>query len=368
MLRSPPVRRPSPRIVAVVVTYNRKELLLECLRALARQTHPLERVVLVDNASTDGTVEDVERSGIADRLRLELVQLRRNGGGSEGFHYGVREALQRPSDWIWLMDDDCEPRDDALERLLAGETAADPATVALAPAVRDPEGRVLPMHRGHITSRPFRAPMCALRQHDYGRTRAACDFSSFVGPLFRTEAVRRAGPPLREAFIRFEDLEYSARMRPLGRMWLVPDSVVVHKEAVPVTGTDLRTLWRDFSIPSRFDDQWKNVYGLRNVVFAGRRHGFVTWSIVLSYVLVQVARTIAFDERKLRTSFLIAMYAYDGWQGRFRNVPPGRWGEVAASRAVPPAVNARALRYDAEVAQPARALSAVTAAPATPAG
>ena len=348
------------RVTTVVVTFNRKELLLECLEALARQTHPVERIVLVDNASTDGTVEAVEASGVGDRLALDLVQLTRNGGGSEGFHYGVREALEGESDWIWLMDDDCEPADDALERLLASPAAAEAGRAALVPVVRDEHGSLLPMHRGHITPRPLRAPIQAVSDEDYARAETDIDFCSFVGPLYRTDAVRAMGPPLREAFIRFEDLEYAARAAEHGTMRLVTSSLVVHKEAVPLTGSDLRTLWRDFSRGGgTFGGLWKGVFGIRNVVYAGRRHGFVGPLAAASYAAVQIVRAALFDERKLRTAYLYTLYAYDGWRGLFRNPPPGRWSRLAephGPRGLVAAVNREALRYDVDVATPARRL------------
>lgn len=350
------------RVTAVVVTFNRKELLLECLEALARQSRPLDRVLLVDNASTDGTVEAVEASGVGERLPLELLALQRNGGGSEGFHYGVREALAGSSDWLWLMDDDCEPADDALERLLGAPAAADPGVGAVVPAVRDPRGRLLPMHRGRITPRLVRAPMQAAAEAEYDRDEVDLDFCSFVGPLYRTTAVRAMGPPLREAFIRFEDLEYAARLRPHGGMWLVPASVVVHKEAVPVTGSGLRDLWEDFSRGGAFKGLWKGVYGTRNVIFAGRRHGFVGALAAWSYVVLQLGRAAAFDDRKARTMYLYALYAYDGWHGRFRNVPPSRWAAVGDDWRMAATINREALRYDVDVAAPVRAIGSGVAA------
>ena len=63
-------------VVAVVVTFNRRELLVRCLEALAAQTRPAVRVVVVDNASTDGTLEHLEASGVADRLEVDYVRLR----------------------------------------------------------------------------------------------------------------------------------------------------------------------------------------------------------------------------------------------------------------------------------------------------
>jgi hypothetical protein len=205
------------------------------------------------------------------------------------------------------------------------------------------------MHRGRITPRLVRAPIQAAADAEYEQAEVELDFASFVGPLLRTSAVRAMGPPLREAFIRFEDLEYSARLRPHGAMRLVPGSVVAHKEAVPVTGSDLRTLWTDFTRGGAFKTQWKGVYGLRNVIYAGRRHGFVSAAQAWSYVLLQLGRAAAFDERRLRTMYLYALYGYDGWRGLFRNVPPGRWAGVAGGRDVVRAINREALRYDADV-------------------
>ena len=92
---------------AVVVTHDRKQLLLRCLESLAGQTHSLAGVTVVDNASTDGTEEALIASDVRGRLPLDYLRLTRNGGGAEGFHYGLMAALATGAEWIWLMDDDC---------------------------------------------------------------------------------------------------------------------------------------------------------------------------------------------------------------------------------------------------------------------
>src|SRR6185295_14348754 len=99
---------------AVVVTHNRRDLLLACLDALAAQTHALEGVTVVDSASTDGTGEALAEAEVRRRIPIDYIRLTRNGGGAEGFHYGLRAALDSGAEWIWLMDDDCEPAPDAL--------------------------------------------------------------------------------------------------------------------------------------------------------------------------------------------------------------------------------------------------------------
>ncbi|RCU32358.1 glycosyltransferase, partial [Acinetobacter baumannii] len=74
-------------------------------------------------------------------MRIDYLRLTRNGGGAEGFHYGVREALREPrADWLWLMDDDCEPAPATLADLLAHPRASEPDTALVAPIVTAPDG------------------------------------------------------------------------------------------------------------------------------------------------------------------------------------------------------------------------------------
>ena len=126
---------------AVVVTHNRRELLLACLRALARQSRAVDGVTVVDNASTDGTREALSASGLGEQLTLGYLRLARNGGGAEGFHYGVSAALPdeldaRPVSQQWM---DTVPDTRLLERARAGDEVAFQALV-------EPHRRPLQLH------------------------------------------------------------------------------------------------------------------------------------------------------------------------------------------------------------------------------
>ena len=106
----PPAPTP-PRVVAVVVAYNRRDLLLEVLDALARQHTALARIVVIDNASTDDSAAVAAAAGPL----VDLVVLERNTGGAGGFAAGLAVALERHSpDWVWMMDDDTIPTASAL--------------------------------------------------------------------------------------------------------------------------------------------------------------------------------------------------------------------------------------------------------------
>jgi GT2 family glycosyltransferase len=103
----------------VVVTFNRKELLCECLDALLSQTSPLGSIVLIDNASSDGTTELLAEKGYLENEIIDYIRLPINSGGAGGFHEGVKRAYEAGFEWLWLMDDDVEPMPAALEKMLS---------------------------------------------------------------------------------------------------------------------------------------------------------------------------------------------------------------------------------------------------------
>ncbi len=216
------------QVVAVVVTHNRRELLRQCLEALRAQQRAPDRVIVVDNASTDGTGEMVAREASwADLERLDV-----NVGGAGGFQAGLRAALQAGADWIWLLDDDTIARPDALQRLLGARDRLRglPDPMVLASRVEWRDGRAHPMN------------MPILRRRDVAHLVACCETgvlplraATFVSFLVSRTAVQRHGLPLKEYFVWADDIEFSARILRTDRGYLVPDSVVEHRTPRPHT-------------------------------------------------------------------------------------------------------------------------------------
>jgi GT2 family glycosyltransferase len=341
---------------AVVVTHNRRALLLACLGALANQTHPLEAVTVVDNASTDGTGEALAASELRELLPVDYLRLERNGGGAEGFHYGVLAALRTDADWIWLMDDDCEPAPDALATLLRAPRASDPTAMLLAPLVETPEGEILPLNRGWLRPRWFKAPLVGLEPAHWARDELRVEHVSLVGPLVRAEAARRAGPPRRDFFIWFDDLEWTARLGRLGGLWLIPASRIVHRDERPLTDVSATALARDLLRKQTFDGMWKRVYGLRNILWTGRRDGWFTPARAITFTAVAGLRALVSGPPRLRALRLTLLYARDGWRGRFRNVSPDHWQGLADAPDPLGYLSAHALEYRSEVDTPVRRL------------
>lgn len=213
----------SPRVVAVVVAYNRRDLLVEVLEALAVQRHPLARVVVVDNASTDDSA-DVARA--AGEL-VDLVSLPRNTGGAGGFAAGMAVALDRHEPgWLWLMDDDTVPTPDALAALLTAVEGTD--VVAAGSRVVWTDGTEHPMNTPR--AKPFVSK--SERVAAARRGGVAVRSTSFVSMLVRADVVREVGLPIADYFIWNDDFEYSTRVLRGRRGLHVPASVVVHKTKV----------------------------------------------------------------------------------------------------------------------------------------
>ncbi|GGT73810.1 glycosyltransferase [Actinomadura citrea] len=220
-----PRGRGGPSVTAVVVTYNRRDLLDEALTALGAQTRPPDRIIVVDNASADGTA-----AMVAERFPgADLLALPRNIGGAGGFGAGMARGMGGGADLLWLLDDDTVPEPEALQALLdarrkaaAGEDGP-PALVASRVVWTD--GRDHPMNTPRPKPRATAAESRLARAAGCVPIRSA----SFVSALVDATAVRERGLPVADYFLWNDDFEFTTRLLRGRRGLLCPGSVVVHK-------------------------------------------------------------------------------------------------------------------------------------------
>ena len=106
------------KIIAVLLTRNRKDLLQEGLRGLFNQTVPIDKILIVDSVSTDGTFETLNNKGILKRSNVKYIKLKDNKGPSGGFAEGIKHAMKENPTWVWILDDDIFPQETCLENLL----------------------------------------------------------------------------------------------------------------------------------------------------------------------------------------------------------------------------------------------------------
>ncbi len=239
------------KLTVVVVTYNRLEFLKKNLKSLCGQTRKPAEIIVVDNASTDGTKEFLAEFGKKHGL-IHVVRLSENVGGSGGFARGLKEAIDRGADWVWMMDDDAIPFPDALYEIEKVMRTVPEKTGVLLSRITDKEkisksDLIIPAIKG-----------------------------TFVGFAVRKEAVKKVGYPDSSFFIYADDYDYSVRIRKAGFDILkVNSSIIFHRD-----WARQRKLFK-FPFVKPKIPSWKTYYLVRNTLNAARH-------IKIFYLVVKV--------------------------------------------------------------------------------
>ena len=242
----------------IVVTYNRKKLLKECLEALLKQSYKNFEILLIDNASTDGTREYV--ADLIDGKKVQYFNTGANLGGAGGFNFGVCESLKHDYDYLWLMDDDSVADDPkALSILVEKAVFLKDDFSFLAGLVKWTDGSLCAMNFPTIDNIGWRT------KYDYYREDLVpIATSTFVSFFANMKLVRKVGLPIKEFFIYGDDWEYSLRLGKEKQGYMVPSSVITHKMASNVAA-DVADC-----APERIG---RCFYDYRNRAFVFRTHG-----------------------------------------------------------------------------------------------
>jgi len=283
---SPPVTLPitseSRSLVAVVVTYNRLDKLQATLaRLLEAAPEHLSAVVVVDNASSDGTGD-----WLAAQMdpRLHVLTNAANVGGAGGFEAGMKHAVGAlDPDWIVVMDDDAHPSPGALA---AFHGPARPDDTAIAAAVFFPDGRICEMNRPSVN--PFWAPGVFLRTLVRGRDgfhipydayeaggMRQIDLASFVGLFLSRRMIREVGFPEGKLFLYGDDVIYTLRLRRCGLKMAFDPSVRFEHDCSTFQDDRKRA----------FRPLWKAYYSYRNgLIMYHQAAGLLFWPLLLLLV------------------------------------------------------------------------------------
>lgn len=245
------------KIAAVVVTYNRFDLVKRTISALQSQTRTLDAIIVIDNACTDGTSEWLDNQS-------ELFVIHQdNLGGAGGFWRGIKEAYGRGYDRIWCMDDDVFPREDCLEQMLKHSDN----TIGIICPRRIMNGKTFVAESKTVNlSNPFK------NTFDYKLTRIEIEKNSvvdiegmsFEGPLIKRDVVEKIGLPNKDFFILYDDTDYSYRTILAGyRVLIIRDAIMDKYCYTPNPGTN--------SIKIR--NKWKIPYHIRNSAYFCHKYG-----------------------------------------------------------------------------------------------
>lgn len=229
-------------IAAVIVTYNRKQLLKKCIYHILGQSAGGVDAIIIDNASTDGT-EEMIRNVFGDNENVIYVNTGSNLGGAGGFSFGIKWAAQKNYQYLWIMDDDTIPEKDALEEFLKVDKLLDGNYGFLSSYAKWIDDTPCEMNVPRL-SLTWRENIAGQFENSIIRL----DTASFVSLFLKAEVVYKVGLPVKEFFIWGDDVEYTKRISKLYPCYFVYKSQVVHEmgsnKATTIIDTDEERLGR----------------------------------------------------------------------------------------------------------------------------
>lgn len=277
-------------VAAVVVTYNRKELLHECIRALLNSKEACD-VIIIDNNSTDGTKKYINDL-LSKNDNIKYYKLKENVGGAGGFANGMNIAVMLGYEYVWIMDDDTIVNDDSLGELLTKAKIVDYNFGFLSSTVNWIDGN--PCKMNIQTEKKSFDNNIELENNGLKPVTAA----TFVSLLFKSSVVIEEGLPIKEYFIWGDDKEYTTRISNKYNCYNVIDSVVTHKMKSN-EGSNIKT-----DSIERID---RYFYAYRNDFVTAKRSGFFS---ILIYIMGFVLNTfrVLFSLGEKKTKRLKVMF------------------------------------------------------------
>ncbi len=226
-------------IIAVVVTYNRQSLLENCINALRNQTRKIDQILVINNGSTDNTEKWLQNQPDVDFVTQENV------GGAGGFHTGIKTAFERGFSWIWLMDDDGFPKEDALEILLEGDN--EELCLRNCAVINKDDQKTFVWKTGNHVS-VDEVKECVIKNVAH----------PFNGTLLHRKIIERVGFPKANLFLWGDETEYFYRIIRKNKIPYYTKTASIHYH--PASAYSYKNDWN-------FSNNWKMYYYVRNRFF-----------------------------------------------------------------------------------------------------
>lgn len=224
------------KVIAVVVTYNRRQLLSECIDALRRQTRKVDAIFVVNNGSSDDTEAWLQAQPDIDYVTQQ------NLGGAGGFARAIQTGYVRGYHWIWCMDDDGLPKEDALEHLLSAEN--DELRLLNCAVINKEDRKSFVWKTGNLKT----------IEEAEGKDIPGVGHP-FNGTLINHRIVARVGVPRQHLFLWGDETEYYYRITKKNNIPVATVSKSIHYH--PASAFSLTKDWD-------FESGWKMYYYIRN--------------------------------------------------------------------------------------------------------
>lgn len=303
--------REDMRICAIIVTHNRPNFLSRLLDALIQQTRPPDFYIVVDDLDSPNV-----KAIIANKLsggKFRYLRMSRNFGLFGGLYIGLKEALKLGYDAMWLLDDDCVPEKDALEKLV---------TIVIKKGLRN-----CVIYPAHIDDHGYFTEPVAIKAYQgqwFILERLSKEFKGKlfettggpnIGPLLMRQVIELAGLPRPDLFFCGE-YEYFQRIHRSGcKIYRYFDAVIYHK----------RHKFKRIRLPSgrttyvSIVPLWHDYYEIRNYIFTikyqkGWKDFFYHLLALPLYIIIKVI----FNDKRLRRLIILIKAVADGISGNLK--------------------------------------------------
>lgn len=252
-------------ILSIIVTYNRKVLLEECINSLKKQNNVSTDIFVVDNNSTDGTEKMISEK-FPD---IFYVNTNKNLGGAGGFNYGIKKAfnLKKKYDYFWIMDDDTIPNNNSLYEIMK-VVGKDANFGFISPKTIWKDGSLCLMNRQSDLEKKLIDANT--------RNMTKLKRCTFVACFLNTKAILDVGLPIKEFFIWADDTEYTQRISEKYNCYYAGDSIVVHK-MTQNTGVNIEN--------DNFERIDRYFYLFRNKYYIAKKEGIWGYLWYHKYIL-----------------------------------------------------------------------------------
>jgi len=266
-----------PIVHAVILNYNGFEDTNNCINSLKKIDYPNIKIIIVDNASTDGSYEKLKQ----EFSEIPVVVTEFNMGYTGGMNAGAKFALKNETDYILLSNNDMLYEKDFLT-VLVQKMEYDHRIGIVSP-------KVLYMHDKNMIYcagadfKPFRCGAVnmfkGMSAHEYGNEQREISSAEGSCLLIRKDVFDKAGFYNDKYFIYFEDIDFSDRVRKYFKIFYEPRSIVYHKTGAGLT-------WQDFS-------PFYYYYFSRNrLIYFSKFNFFVKTYVVIYSILNSIAKSI----------------------------------------------------------------------------
>lgn len=229
----------SDRISVILVNFNGKKYNDKCIKSVLNSTVKEQiRIVVVDNASTDGSLEELKEHW-GDNRQVQIISLEDNYGFSKANNEGIRWSMENGIEYYLLLNNDTEVKPDAIEKMLESQIKTGAIVVPKIYYADSPE--MIWCAGGEFSHIIKKSKQSGLNQPDSPDFQVGryCGFANGCSLLLTRSIIEKVGFLDESFFLYYEDTEYSLRARRKGvTVWYCADAVVYHKVNGSTKGAD----------------------------------------------------------------------------------------------------------------------------------